>query len=116
MFLLFRSILGGPSELRGGKVGTVRCAWTISPWTDHAKRAALWLSLLGLLGVCKAELSGWPAQEGIINFGKVNDNLYRGAHPDTASLKNLKRLGIKTIVNLDRKSTRLNSSHLGISY
>ena len=67
---------------------------------NHAKRVALWLSLLGVLGVCTASSRGLPAQAGIINFGKVNEVLYRGAHPDAASLKNLQRLGIKTIINL----------------
>jgi len=56
--------------------------------------------LLGVLSVCTASPRGLPAQEGIINFGKVNEVLYRGAHLDAASLKNLQRLGIKTIINL----------------
>lgn len=43
---------------------------------------------------------GLPAQEGIYNFGKVSEGLYRGAQPDEAGIQNLKRLGIKTIVNL----------------
>lgn len=34
------------------------------------------------------------------NLGKVDENLYRGAHPDKAGFKELKKLGIKTIVNL----------------
>jgi protein tyrosine/serine phosphatase len=43
---------------------------------------------------------GVPASEGIVNFGKVNDVLYRGAQPDEVGLSNLKRLGVKTIINL----------------
>jgi uncharacterized protein (TIGR01244 family) len=41
-----------------------------------------------------------PPSEGIVNFGKVNDNLYRGAQPDAAGIKTLARLGIKTIIDL----------------
>ncbi len=43
---------------------------------------------------------GLPAQEGIQNFGKVNDGLFRGAQPDSASISNLARLSVKTIINL----------------
>src|SRR5579872_693185 len=43
---------------------------------------------------------GLPEQEGILNFGKVNERLYRGAQPDTEGMKSLKRLGVKLIVNL----------------
>lgn len=53
------------------------------------------------LGVfCAAGQRGMPAQEGIGNFGRVNDSLFRGAQPDETGLKNLKRLGIKTVINL----------------
>jgi protein tyrosine/serine phosphatase len=47
---------------------------------------------------------GLPAREGIGNFGKVNDHLYRGAQPDATGLKNLARLGVKTIINLRMSS------------
>ena len=43
---------------------------------------------------------GVPPSEGIVNFGKVNDSLYRGAQPDALGIKNLKKLGVKTILNL----------------
>jgi protein tyrosine/serine phosphatase len=43
---------------------------------------------------------GLPAQEGILNFGKVSEHLYRGAQPDAEGIKSLKRLGVKLIVNL----------------
>jgi uncharacterized protein (TIGR01244 family) len=43
---------------------------------------------------------GVPPSEGIVNFGKVNDRLYRGAQPDAAGIKSLARLGIKTIIDL----------------
>lgn len=48
---------------------------------------------------------GVPAQEGILNFGKVSDTLYRGAQPDTNGINNLKKLGIKTIISLRQPGT-----------
>jgi len=43
---------------------------------------------------------GLPAQEGINNFAKVDDHLFRGAQPDTQAIKNLQKLGVKTIIDL----------------
>ena len=37
---------------------------------------------------------------GVPNFHKVSDDLYRGAQPTKEGMKELKKLGIKTIVNL----------------
>lgn len=34
------------------------------------------------------------------NFHKVSDDLYRGAQPSSAGMKELQRLGIRTIINL----------------
>lgn len=38
--------------------------------------------------------------EGVPNFHKVSENLYRSAQPTEEGMKNLKKMGIKTIVNL----------------
>jgi len=43
---------------------------------------------------------GLPAQFGIGNFGKINERVYRGAQPDAMGILSLKRMGVKTIVNL----------------
>jgi protein tyrosine/serine phosphatase len=59
----------------------------------------LWALVL-LHSVCLAGQRGLPPQEGIANFGKVSDGLYRGAQPDTIGIQNLKRLGIKSIISL----------------
>ena len=64
-----------------------------------------WLDLcLALLlaagNMAGARDRGVPPSEGIVNFGKVNDSLYRGAQPDALGIRNLKKLGIKTILNL----------------
>jgi protein tyrosine/serine phosphatase len=42
----------------------------------------------------RLELAGVP------NFHKVSDDLYRGAQPSAEGMRELKKLGIKTIVNL----------------
>lgn len=49
---------------------------------------------------CLAAPRGLPAQQGINNFGKVSEILYRGAQPDAVAMTNLVKLGIKTIINL----------------
>jgi len=64
-----------------------------------------WLELMLVLLLAAGNLAGarergLPASEGIVNFGKVNDRLYRGAQPDATGMRNLKRLGVKTILNL----------------
>jgi protein tyrosine/serine phosphatase len=45
----------------------------------------------------------WAApivKDGLPNFHKVSDDLYRGAQPTAAGIRQLKDMGIKTIVNL----------------
>ena len=63
---------------------------------------AFWLtaSLLSLTTFGIAADRGLPAQEGIVNFGQVNQTIYRGAEPDATAVKNLQRLGVKTIIDL----------------
>jgi uncharacterized protein (TIGR01244 family) len=53
-----------------------------------------------VVSLCAAGQRGLPPSEGIGNFGKINDRLYRGAQPDAAGVANLARLGIKSIINL----------------
>ena len=38
--------------------------------------------------------------DGVPNLHKVSDDLYRSAQPTSEGMKNLKKMGIKTIVNL----------------
>lgn len=47
-----------------------------------------------------SELRGVPASEGIDNFGRVDEHLWRGAQPPLSAIGNLKRLGVKTVINL----------------
>lgn len=47
--------------------------------------------------------SEWAVQmqlQGVDNLYKINDNMYRSAQPTKQGMKNLKKMGIKTIVNL----------------
>ncbi len=52
--------------------------------------------LLSLAGFSQAAAK----VEGVGNFMKVNDHVYRGAQPTEEGFKNLAKLGIKTVVDL----------------
>src|SRR6267142_114577 len=41
----------------------------------------------------------------ISNFGKMDDRFYRGAQPDESDYKDLKALGVKTVVDLQDHPT-----------
>ena len=67
-------------------VACLALAGTVLAAEPSAERPATWARPIKLVGV--------P------NFHKVSDNLYRSAQPTAQGMKNLKRKGIKTIVNL----------------
>ena len=48
---------------------------------------------------------------GIENFGKLNDNYYRGSQPIADEFSGLKKLGIKTVIDL-REDSLKESEHL----
>ena len=49
----------------------------------------------------RPELWAQPVKlDGVPNLHKVSDNLYRSAQPTAQGMKNLKRMGIETVVNL----------------
>lgn len=77
--------------------------------------AALALAGATALGAREGKVSGITVE----NFGKVNDNYYRGSQPDAEGLAQLKRLGIKTVVDL-RKDSRAEEPNevraLGMQY
>ena len=56
--------------------------------------------LLVLILVIGWAVPGFPATNGIVNFGRVNEFLYRGAQPDFRGLRQLDALGVKSIINL----------------
>lgn len=72
------------------------------------KQAVLLFPLLIALTAPAAQ-RGLPVQEGILNFGKINENLYRGAQPDEPGMVSLKKLGIKTIISLRRTNDLWNA-------
>ncbi len=43
----------------------------------------------------------------IPNFYRVNDDLYRGGHPTEKGIKELKSLGVKTVLSLEENSDKL---------
>lgn len=54
---------------------------------------------------------------GVPNLHKVSDNLYRGAQPSNEGMKQLEKLGIKTIINLrSAHSDRDEIKNTGLSY
>jgi protein tyrosine/serine phosphatase len=68
--------------------------------SNHLSALLPLLVFLLALGRCEAGERGQPAQDGILNFGKVDEQVYRGAQPDAEAIKTLKKLGVKLIVNL----------------
>lgn len=66
----------------------------------HFKSILVLFGLMVVLAVCLAGSRGLPPSEGIINFGRVNESLFRGAQPDVLAVKHLQTLGVKSIINL----------------
>ena len=60
--------------------------------------AIVLLLALGSLAAVAQSTDAFPVS--IENFGKVNENYYRGSQPDAAGFAELKRLGIKTVIDL----------------
>jgi len=67
--------------------------------------ALLLMVMLGSPGYSDAQAVLQQSQTSvrIPNFGKVNDNYYRGAQPKTADYTALARLGIKTVIDLTKE-------------
>jgi tyrosine-protein phosphatase SIW14 len=76
-----------------------------TPAYHHLRLVALVVALAiagaAALGAREGRVSGIPVE----NFGKVNEHYYRGSQPDAESFAGLKRLGIKTVIDL-RKDSR----------
>jgi protein tyrosine/serine phosphatase len=71
--------------------------------TKFSRFQRVLLPILVFLAFANASFAGdrgLPRQQGILNFGKIDERLYRGAEPDSAALANLQQLGIKTIIDL----------------
>lgn len=58
------------------------------------------IMLLPIAGLsCVAQTSSGSAIS-IKNFGKVNDNYYRGSQPNAQEFNHLKQIGVKTVIDL----------------
>jgi protein tyrosine/serine phosphatase len=55
---------------------------------------------LGLLSVASVSAQTASAKSKIKNFGQMNDHFYRGAQPKEEDFKDLKALGVKTVIDL----------------
>ena len=75
-------------------------------------------TMLFLSAGCTPDGPGKPKLiPSILKFAKVSDVLYRGAQPNAEGFAKLKKLGIKTIVNLRAfKSDRKHLTGLGLKY
>jgi len=82
--------------------------------------AGVFLLLLALTGVIPASQTAVTTTTlPIKNFGKVNDNYYRGSQPDRSQLAALKAMGVKTIIDLRRDyipEERQWADELGLHY
>ncbi len=58
-----------------------------------------WLIIISFAGSASAQRN-LITPEGITNFHKVDDHLYRGAQPDGPGIQTLQKLGVRTIINL----------------
>ena len=85
------------------------------------------LILLGLLcGSCAHEaprkspttqpLASPRDLPGLPNFGRVSDVLYRGAQPSPEGFRQLKQMGVKTVVDLRGESHRDELEDVGLKY
>ena len=61
-------------------------------------------AMLALTGMAASVTKTKTEAYGIENFGKVNENYYRGSQPDAAGFARLKELGIKTVIDLRKDS------------
>jgi protein tyrosine/serine phosphatase len=60
--------------------------------------------MLVITGVAVSLTQQTAPTGGIENFGKVNENYYRGSQPTAETLVQLKQLGIKTVIDLRKDS------------
>src|ERR1700730_5986665 len=71
-------------------------------------RSRLLAALIVATGLAIAGFAA-PALEGVGNFQKVDDHVYRGAQPTQEGFSNLSKLGIQTVIDLrepgDRSAT-----------
>jgi protein tyrosine/serine phosphatase len=73
-------------------------------------RSRLWLvacaAMLALTSMAVSVTQTKTTAGSIENFGKVNENYYRGSQPDADGFAQLKKLGVKTVIDLRKDSVR----------
>jgi len=92
-----------------------------NPRNILAKISAAVVVVLAVAGGAVAKRHSDPAFSNIHirNFGKMDDRFYRGAQPDEADYKDLKALGIQTIIDLQDSPTnyeKRDAEALGMRY
>lgn len=77
-----------------------------SSWPHHLGYAGflLVMFLLALTSMRVPALMTEPSWVSIKNFGKVNEHYYRGAQPGPEEFAQLKKLGIKAVIDLRKDS------------
>jgi protein tyrosine/serine phosphatase len=65
---------------------------------------AVAICLLAILGAAAPPRMAQPPGVTIKNFGKVSDQFYRGSQPNEAEVAQLKKLGVKTVIDLRKDS------------
>jgi protein tyrosine/serine phosphatase len=70
----------------------------ISRYSQRLVAVALFGTIATL--AISAQLPAESQQNEIPNFGKINENYYRGSQPDAGQIGALKKFGIKTIIDL----------------
>src|SRR5438309_11185359 len=78
-----------------------------NPRSIFAKISAAVVVVLAVAGGAAAKRHQDPAFSNIKirNFGKMDDRFYRGAQPDESDYKDLKALGVKTVIDLQDRPT-----------
>ena len=77
----------------------------ISP-TPKVHSPAIYFLLVGMLCVQSLATYGQSSDVSIENFGKINENYYRGSQPLADQFTQLKTLGIKTVIDLREDSVK----------
>ena len=81
--------------------------------------AAALIFIIGTAAIAKRHSDPAFSNINIKNFGKMDDRLYRGAQPNEGDYKDLKALGVKTIIDLTdspKDYEKRNAEALGMRY
>src|SRR6185436_11586747 len=89
----------------------------IRPRHSAAPHRGAHLLVLAALSVATIAYAGPGKVEGVTNFGRVTDNIFRGGEATSSGLENLHGMGVRTVIDLAGKSgERSTCQRLGIKY